>query len=118
MTPPEIETLDSVKNKYEVKYNKQRIDIPRYDIKDLVINKLENRVTQLEEKLEMESKKKQKIVLPNAIAEIVIGAYILEQKKHGIKLLDVIDISESTNLPFNQIKNIIEKFKKRGLKEV
>jgi len=51
-------------------------------------------------------------------AEEEIKAYIIKQKKNGIEKISILDIVEEINIPIEQIEEIMETLKERGVKEV
>lgn len=121
--PANIETLDSIKKRdsaVNVSYNKRHIEIP-FRFNEIPLGQIVDRMNNMEQEIQSlkgELTKYQRIDINDNSAEKIITDFIQGKKKQGIKEIDIIDISEFTNLPFSQIKKIMNKLKKRGLKEV
>ncbi len=122
-----IEDIHSIKRReieesihnVEIIYNKIRIPIPLKFIQ--YVDALESRVDYLESEIIQLRSAISKIESPEVsdqVAEDLITDFILKKRKDGIKELDILDIVDSLKLPYNQIIKVMEKLKKRGIRDI
>jgi len=74
------------------------------------IEELENRVKTLAQTIGPRQ-------IPDEYAELEIVEFIRQRKSMGKSTIDMLDFMQALNLPSDQIDRIMEKLKKKGVKE-
>ncbi|MFC2143152.1 hypothetical protein ACFLQN_02015 [Candidatus Aenigmatarchaeota archaeon] len=115
----DILSLDAI----TITYGGRKIPIPFNAVIGLVDNvasffdQLQSRIEKLEKELK-EMKKEDIRSIVDDLAEKEIISFIKNEKKKGKEKISILDIMESLCLPADQINRIMEKIKKRGIREI